>query len=96
MRSVSEYELVCHEAGRYSTLIFFSVAISNMGRQVFFRFFALLGNGGLMRQAAMAYYELNLSIKQGRIYVANEYPTFARAILIVCHKITISRQNFFE
>ena len=32
---------------------------------------------------------------QGHIYVANEYPTFARTILFVCPKIRISRQNYF-
>ena len=34
--------------------------------------------------------------EQGRIYVANDYPIFARTILIVCQKSRISRQNFFE
>ena len=33
---------------------------------------------------------------QGRIYVAIEYPTFARTILIVCQKLRISRQNYLE
>ena len=30
--------------------------------------------------------------KQGHIYVANEYPTFARTIFIVCQKLRISRE----
>ena len=29
---------------------------------------------------------------QGRIYVANEYPTFARAMSMVGQKLTFSRQ----
>ena len=29
---------------------------------------------------------------QGRIYVANEYPTFARTMLIVGQKLIVSRQ----
>ena len=31
-------------------------------------------------------------LKQGRIYVANEYPTVVRTMLIVCQKQRISRQ----
>ena len=31
--------------------------------------------------------DTNSSLAQGRIYVANEYPTFVRTILIVCQKI---------
>ena len=34
--------------------------------------------------------------RQGRIYVANEYPTFARIILIVCQKLRIQSQNYLE
>ena len=37
-----------------------------------------------------------ISYFQGRIYAANDYPTFARTILIVCQKSRISRQNYFE
>ena len=36
---------------------------------------------------------LGCSCQQGRIYVANEYPTFARTMLMVRQKITFSRQN---
>ena len=32
------------------------------------------------------------TLDQGRIYVANEYPTFARTMLIVCQKQWTSRQ----
>ena len=39
------------------------------------------------------YSEVQYSWVQGRIYVANDYPTFARTTLMVCQKIRISRQN---
>ena len=32
------------------------------------------------------------SISQGRIYVANEYPTFAKTMWMVSQKLTFSRQ----
>ena len=31
-------------------------------------------------------------LRQGRIYVANEYPTFARTMSLVSQKLTFSRQ----
>ena len=33
---------------------------------------------------------------KGRIYVANEYPNFARTILIFCQEIRILHQNYLE
>ena len=35
---------------------------------------------------------LGCSCQQGRIYVANEYPTFARTMLMVGQKLTFTRQ----
>ena len=37
-------------------------------------------------------FRICLPLKQGRIYVANEYPTFARTMLIVGQKLTFLRQ----
>ena len=33
------------------------------------------------------------SVQQGRIYVANEYPTFARTMSLVSQKLTFLRQS---
>ena len=37
-----------------------------------------------------------ISSNQGRIYVANEYPTFARNMAIVSRKPMVLRQNYLE
>ena len=38
------------------------------------------------------HYEMVLATKQGRIYVANEYPTFARTMSMVGRKLKFLRQ----
>ena len=34
--------------------------------------------------------------QQGRIYVANEYPTFAKTMSMVSQKLTFSRSNYLQ
>ena len=36
---------------------------------------------------------MGCAVLQGRIYAANEYPTFVRTTLIVCQKLKILRQS---
>ena len=46
--------------------------------------------------AGKSSYKILVAWCQGRIYVANEYLTFARTILIVCQKLRISCKSYLE
>ena len=39
---------------------------------------------------------MGCAVLQGRIYAANEYPTFVRTTLIVCQKLKIFFANYLE